>query len=150
MRNLDRLAAKTAQDIIKETSNLGKSQVDNLVTKTLGVLQEQGVYATTLFLFSRTGPDAKVAPAVRRALIAQVIEILPEEESSSIEKRNDEAEASLLFITEHVTQDLDTLLLVKDLWEQTLIYARYGAKARSESSENTSPSKDDQSDAGGN
>jgi len=47
MRNLDRLAAKTAQDIIKETSNLGKSQVDNLVTKTLGVLQEQGVEIIT-------------------------------------------------------------------------------------------------------
>jgi len=28
-----------------------------------------------------------------------------------------------------LTKDLDTLLLVRDLYEQTLIYTRYGAKA---------------------
>jgi hypothetical protein len=33
-------------------------------------------------------------------------------------------------LTDSVCNDLDKLLLVKQLWEQTLIYARYGAKAR--------------------
>jgi len=36
----------------------------------------------------------------------------------------------LKFVTDQICGDLNRLLLVKQLWEQTLIYARYGAKAR--------------------
>ncbi|MCL4544742.1 MAG: hypothetical protein M1118_09140 [Chloroflexi bacterium] len=32
-------------------------------------------------------------------------------------------------LTDQVTVDIDKLLLVKELYEQTLIYVRYGAKA---------------------
>jgi len=44
---------------------------------------------------------------------------------SALEHRNEVLKA----VTEHITADLDTLLLVRDLYEQTLIYARYHAKA---------------------
>ena len=125
MRNLDRLAARTAQEIIANTKNFGKTQVDNLATKTLGVLQENGVYAVTLYLYSRTGPDKKVAPAVRRELLN-----LAASEVIQTERPEDKAEEALKFITDNISGDLDTLLLVKQVWEQTLIYVRYGAKAR--------------------
>jgi hypothetical protein len=36
----------------------------------------------------------------------------------------------LPFISEQVTKDLDRLLLAREVLEQMLIYARYGAKAR--------------------
>jgi hypothetical protein len=36
----------------------------------------------------------------------------------------------LPFISEQVTQDLDRLLPAREVLEQMLIYARYGAKAR--------------------
>ncbi len=71
-QNLDRLAAETAYRIIAAVEDnrqgqLKASEVDNLVTKTLGVLQDQGVYAATLFLFSRTGKaDRAIAPFIRQ------------------------------------------------------------------------------------
>jgi hypothetical protein len=55
-RSLDYLAAFTAQKI---TEIIGRgvpsSNVENLSTKTLGILQEQGIYAMFLFLLSRSG-----------------------------------------------------------------------------------------------
>ena len=130
MRNLDTLAAATAQQIVAETRKIKSSEVDNLATKALGVLQENGPYAATLFLYSRTGPDAKVAPFVRQRLLelaaSEVVAKAPPE---------DNATTALPFVTEHIAGDLDILLLVKQVWEQTLIYARYGAKARGDKSD---------------
>lgn len=125
MRNLDLLAAQTAQQIITDTESFKASEVDNLATKALGVLQENGVYAATLFLYSRSSKDAQIAPFVRRPLLG-----LAAQEVVNRPAPADQSQASLKFVTDHVCNDLDTLLLVKQLWEQTLIYVRYGAKAR--------------------
>jgi hypothetical protein len=125
MRNLDFLAAQTAQQIIVTTGSFKASEVDNLATKALGVLQENGVYAAALFLYSRSSTDAKIAPFVRQQLLglaAQEVLIRP--------APADQAQEALKFVTDHICNELDTLLLVKQLWEQTLIYVRYGAKAR--------------------
>jgi hypothetical protein len=127
MRNLDVLAARTAQQIIANTTGFKPSEVDNLVTKALGVLQENGVYAATLFLYSRSGKDQEVAPHVRTCLLG-----LAAQEVSNQPAPPDKAEEALRFVTDHIASNLDTLLLVKQVWEQTLIYARYGAKAREE------------------
>lgn len=48
--NLDRLAAKHAQEIIRRTRDKKASEIENTVTKTLGVLQENGIYACFLYL----------------------------------------------------------------------------------------------------
>ena len=125
MLNLDKLAAQMAQEIVAKTVRFGKTQVDNLATKALGVLQENGVYAATLFLYSRTGPDEKIAPFVRMQLLKQAAAELVQQPAPE-----DKADKALAFVTDHITNDLDTLLLVKQVWEQTLIYTRYGAKAR--------------------
>jgi hypothetical protein len=125
MRNLDQLAAQTAQAIVKDTNGFGKTQVDNLATKALGVLQENGVYAAVLFLYSRSGPDEKIAPHVCKALLDLAADKIVQQPLP-----DDKAEDALKFVTDHISSDLDTLLLVKQVWEQTLIYTRYGAKAR--------------------
>ncbi|RLC75726.1 MAG: hypothetical protein DRI61_14410, partial [Chloroflexi bacterium] len=61
--NLDKLAAEQAQRMTNRAKR-GINGVKNpmetlqrLVTKTLGVLQEQGIYAMVLFLHSRTNKD---------------------------------------------------------------------------------------------
>jgi len=117
--NLDQLAAQYAQKIVAD----GKADIENLITKSLGVLQEQGVYACLLFLFSRTGNEKEIAPNIRSHLY-NLLKKLPAFTTSEINDQN-----ALQFFADTVCDDLDTLLLVKELCEQTLIYARYGAKA---------------------
>jgi len=127
MKNLDLLAAQTAQKIITETKDQSKAaDVENLITKALGVLQENGVYAGLLYLYSRTNAtDKPIAEQTRLKLLSLISELgLPAPERA-------DASTALKFLTDNICNDLDRLLLVKQLWEQTLIYARYGAKARS-------------------
>jgi len=127
--NLDQIAAARAQAMVAQAQeqNVKKplDTLERLVTKTLGVLQEQGVYAGMLFLFSRSSDEARVAPVIRAQLF-QALQTLPQFASEQIE---DQASTALRFYTDQVLEDLDTLLLVRNLYEQTLIYARYGAKA---------------------
>ncbi|MFQ5857416.1 MAG: hypothetical protein ACE5LU_17560 [Anaerolineae bacterium] len=125
MRNLDALAARTAQQIIADTTGFRATEVDNLATKTTGVLQENGVYAAMLFLYSRTSTEQKIAPHVRTRLLG-----LAAQEMVNQSMPSDKADDALRFVTTHIANDLDTLLLIKQIWEQTLIYVRYGAKAR--------------------
>ena len=99
--------------------------LERLVTKTLGVLQEQGVFAMLLFLFSRTGDEKKIAPAIRMQLY-EILKKLPNFNNLEID---DEAKNALDIYTKKVLDNIDILLLVRDLYEQTLIYARYAAKA---------------------
>ena len=140
--NLDWQAARAGQEIIKTTKthwNRDKgeeketkaSDVENLVTKSLGVLQENGVYAVLLYLFSRNESEQHIAKPIRAQLLelTRLLKLSPP--ISTKEKPEDaKAEEVLKFLTDGICNDLDTLLLVKELWEQTLIYARYGAKAR--------------------
>ena len=130
LRNLDRLAARMAQDIVKGGGDAKK--LENLATKALGVVQENGVYAGMLFLYSRTSKEDKTpAEAIRTQLLA----MLGKDEIVSLELAftGNAREALWLAVSDHligkVTSDLDKLLLVKELYEQTLIYVRYGAKA---------------------
>lgn len=123
MRNLDTLAAESAQKIVGSVDK--PKDLDNLATKTLGVLQENGVYAAALFLFSRTRDvEQKLADVIQQHLFGLCSE-LPFGEPAPKGK-----EARLNFVTQKIANDLDRLLLVKQVWEQTLIYVRYGAKAR--------------------
>lgn len=138
--NLDKLAAECAQDAVaraKEVKGVKKpvETLERLATKALGVLQEQGVYAMMLFLFSRSSDEEKVSPIIRVALF-KAIQELPEfkdkEEVKNL-RENTDAQTALKVYCKHVLDDkLDTLLLVRDLYEQTLIYTRFGAKAAEE------------------
>lgn len=125
--NLDKLAAEQAQKIVSQVKQdiTSAKTLERLSTKTLGVLQEQGVYAMMIFLFSRSGDEEKIATLVRTELYGAVKQ-LPGFNSIKIE---DEPEQALKLYTEHVLNDLDTLLLIRDLYVQMLIYVRYGAKA---------------------
>jgi len=128
--NLEKLAAERAQAMVSAAQDKKKVEtLERLVTKALGVLQEQGVYALILFLFSRTGDEAAAAQWVRTELFAawQALPGSPEAvEDLSPQTR---PERALNIFSQYLLGDLRALLLLRDLYEQTLIYARYAAKA---------------------
>ncbi len=76
MKNLDLIAARTAQDIIRYTEGQKATDVDNLLTKSLGVLQENGVYAVFLYLYSRSNSTEKpIAEGTRLKLFSLLSEL---------------------------------------------------------------------------
>jgi hypothetical protein len=133
-RLLDRIAADRAQRIVEEAreKNQKAKDIDNLVTKALGVLQENGVYACFLFLFSRTqSKEQDIAAVVRVELLKLMSEDLNFEwDVPPGDPGGWDSETVLRHVSRTVCAQLDPLLMTKDLFEQTLIYARYGAKAR--------------------
>lgn len=133
--NLDTLAAQVAQETVRDWVPRGEqdakkkaTELDNMATKALGVLQEQGVYAGMLYLFSS---DDACARTLREELLEAFNR--PEMQPFDLILPSNKDKREWLDVSEHlierVSDDLDTLLLVKRAWEQTLIYVRYGAKA---------------------
>jgi hypothetical protein len=123
--NFDLLAAKHAQAVISNTKDSKSSDIKNTVTKALGVLQEDGVYACFLYLLAKEKEPGK-------KVVEQMLDLL---EGLGFGwnkpvKADGTPEVVLKHITDHVTQDLEKLLLSKETLEQMLIYARYGAEAR--------------------
>ncbi|MFV9690416.1 MAG: hypothetical protein ACNY01_05545 [Desulfobacteria bacterium] len=155
-RSLDYLAAAASQEItnvigktVKNNKKVKPPDVENLTTKTLGIHQEQGIYAMILFLLSRSGNKSasekmNAEQRVACEITAQLFHLLQEQElkplgvayNKDIHFNNVNSEAKGLlnhFVKEDGLLDqIDSLLLVRDLYEQTLIYTRYGAKAAAE------------------
>lgn len=147
MRNLDQLAAQTAQAIVNaiqdDKSQDAKSQnakaqdpkaLDTLATKTLGVLQENGVYACVLFLDSRSNKKEREMAGKIREQLAHTLG----DNGLALKQTNGDL---LEWLASHLASNLDNLLLVKSLWEQTLIYVRYGAKAKAAAQKPTTQEK---------
>jgi hypothetical protein len=122
--NLDRLAAQHAQAIIAHTSDKKASEVDNTITKSLGVLQENGIYACFLYLKAK---EKEIGDVV----VEEMLNLLDKLGFGWGKPTTNKADDVLSHITEKVTPKLERLLLAKETLEQMLIYARYGAKARS-------------------
>lgn len=119
MHNLDRLAAQHAQAVVQS----GDQNIETTVTKALGVLQENGVYACFLYLLAKEKENGK---RVVREMLQLLAGLgfdwgLPADDAP--------AETILKHVSDNVTADLERLLLAKETLEQMLIYARYGAKA---------------------
>ena len=138
--NLDKTAAECAQLMIEKAMELKKSDdtdkkvkkpaetLERLVTKALGVLQSQGVYALMLFLFSRSGDEKKVATHAVQLALCEALEDLKYFIKKELPK-TEKMDKVLTYYSENICSDLDRLLLVRQLYEQILIYARYHAKA---------------------
>ncbi|WP_322797547.1 hypothetical protein [Thermoflexus sp.] len=131
--NLDRLAIQQAQWIMEKVDKKRIQTVERLANKAIGVLQEQGVYALLLFLFSRGGDEREVAPVIRQALYAAIKELpdINERFKQTLSQQSDANDRLLVLqgYADHVLSDLDTLLLVQELYRQILIYTLYSAKA---------------------
>lgn len=143
---LDKLCAKTAQDIIDGRNSADPKMIDGFATKALGVLQEQGVYAQALFIFSRfESTEGEVA----RLLMTKLLHLLGDTELAGLQAaypgvplaniseqwvKNNKQTVLRHFAegvngSNGIATNLQRLLAVRSLFEQTLIYVRYGAKA---------------------
>jgi len=120
--NLDQLCARYGWEIAQQVHNeIKKKNAENHITKSLGVLQEDGVYA--FFLYQASRGEREKAGADK--LTAQAKAFLKEAGIAAFQNAND----PLAAVRDRLANDLDQLLLAKRLLEQALIYARYHAKA---------------------
>lgn len=121
--NLDRLAAQYAQAVIRtaRNNNLAKD-IENSVTKALGVLQEEGIFACFLYLKAKEEKNGDV-------IVDEMLNLLDALGFGWGKPASNKAEDVLSYITDKVTVNLERLILAKDILERMLIYARYGAKA---------------------
>jgi hypothetical protein len=115
--NLDFICAEYGRRIGEN-----KEVEEPLLNKAIGVLQENGVYALMLYLSSRGSTEKASAENIRKNLIELWYD---ERLAICTGKRLDQFSTA-----QQLAQNLDKLLLVKSLSEQTLIYGRYHAKAR--------------------
>jgi len=128
VRNLDRLCAQYGYLMCRALSDAfrdrnGKvdgSRVENHLTKSLGILQEEGIYAFFLYQVSRGEREGAEGLKEKARELLKAVSIKP----------FDEIEDPLEAVRE--ADNLDDLLLAKRLLEQALIYARYHAKALEE------------------
>lgn len=123
MINLDFLCMKTGQAMV-EGEGLAKDK-ENVATKGLGVLLENGPYGLMLYL-QTTKPD------VARKYLKELVGLCEEKhvaiylgKPAPLDKDHKRIAAWL----RELARDLDRYFFVKGLWEQTLTYARYHAKA---------------------
>ena len=122
MKNLDVLCAKTAlqiEDEWKELSEKKKKSFLNNITNGISILQEDGIYAFYLFL-KREKIKSEIWNHCRALLndssLKQIIAY-----DQGLEDEN---------AVIKMTENLDALLLAKDLIQRLLIYARYGIRSR--------------------
>lgn len=114
-----------------------------MATKTLGVLQEQGVYAMVVFLLSRSGNknfDDKDLKDENRAAIEIMKNLgnsLSQDPLNNLQVGfQSPLDYNLNFMKKEImenflskiSENLEKLLFVKEFYEQTLIYVRHIAK----------------------
>lgn len=107
MQNLDLECAKLAENLASQTT-------EQVITKALGVLEEQGLYA--YFLFLKSSKEVEVIEECQNFL---------QKNSLLVNDKND-----IFKKLQTLATNLDNLLLARDLLRQALVYARYHAKAK--------------------
>jgi hypothetical protein len=131
-RNLDVLCARCGHDMAQQVYHALKQdaqRAENHITKSLGILQEDGVYAFFLYQASRSAGNEKAAATELSTLATQLL-AQRELAMTGFVTMDDPLEAVRgTHTTPGLADNLDQLLLAKRLLEQALIYARYHAKA---------------------
>jgi len=123
MQNLDYLCMKYGQDIPKTKDD------ETLITKALGVLQENGPYALFLYLEKKKKKDSTTDIASNTC--KSLLKLIGEKELKPF-MNPPQGNISIKTLTDWligVSKDIDKLFLFKKIIEQTLLYARYYAKA---------------------
>ncbi len=136
MSNLDFLCMQTAQGMVAVEG--GKNDKENLVTKSLGVLMENGPYGMMLYLEVQKKQEIKkIAREFRGQLLGLLQQGALRDYIGTLPPTNGDFQAICRWL-QTAANSLDTYLFIKRLWQQTLTYARYQAKALGEEAE---PSK---------
>ena len=125
--NLDATCAALGHEL--GTSGQQPKDTENSITKALGVLEEQGVYAMFLYLHARE--KGRFSKSLVKFLRSDEVGLL----------QNTQEHESFVAL-QKLAKNLDDLLFARELLHQVLVYARYHAKAAgasvAESSRSTS------------
>ena len=131
MLNLEPMAARAANEMVGQDASCA-NDAENIITKSLAVLAEQGLYAFGLFLATRKREqDKKVAARIdheaRTLLVSTGL-------ATSGQQRAPDLPTFYRSLTstqpeESPSDALRRILLTKQLLETTLTYGRYAAKA---------------------
>ncbi len=116
---LDRECFNSGVSIVDGAKGKGKTKIENVIQKSLGVLQEDGIFAFIIYLTSKQGGEKEVAEEIIKG-----IRILLKDKIKIMANNND-----LIEEFKKLGNNMNNMLLAKDLIERTLIYARYHAKA---------------------
>jgi len=123
MINLDYVCIDIGQKIINDTDKEKIKDTQNNIRKTLGVLQEDGVYAMFLWLEDKDR-EKKIRKNLTKLLNKENIKRYLLNNSDKFPENFKEFCEKLKV----VAQDIDKLLFMKKTLERTLTYALYHAK----------------------
>jgi len=120
--NLDMVAAEVGFKLAETFKSKNDAEkLENLITKSLGILIEDGLFACAVWLESRSDKEKEYATEISN----KCMELLKDERIKLA--RNETA--SLREITLSISDSIQKTLLGRQLLERMLIYARYRAKA---------------------
>lgn len=130
MLNLEPLAALAANEMAGHDP-AAANQAENMITKSLAILAEQGLYAFSLFLASRKRQEdqihaAQIDTQARRLL--QNTRLASEEQLRAPTMPDFYRSLTKAQGKETPAEALRRMLLTKQLLETTLTYGRYAAK----------------------
>jgi len=111
----------------KDPEKAAAKKAESLITKALGVLQEQGLYAFVLFCKSKKGSNEEKG--------AEKMEEITKELFKKLSLINNDGLLNEIRKDNGLASRLDDLLLAIQVLEKSLIYARYHAKAFANSQE---------------
>ena len=111
--------AQEAAAAIFATGNFAAKDLEGTITKGLAVCQEQGLFASALFFVSRGKNELSQAKHILAKLLEMVKGVRGEAQTQSA----DELKGLAKYLTD-ICSNVDEMLLVKQVWEQTLIYGR--------------------------
>ena len=118
MKNTDMICAKYGSKIAR-TDKLSEP----LVNKSLGVLQEDGVYSFFLFLAAQAkGIQNTPADCIQKDIF-DLLKVF-------FQSIKDSREDILSIVRNNLAEDLNNLFLARDIIERTMVYARYHLKAK--------------------
>lgn len=119
--NLDKVSAEIGFDLAESFKDKDDAKkLETTVTKALGVLIEDGLFAYTVWLESQGKSEEKYATEISKKSLD-----LLRDSRVNLTKKNMLRDAVL-----EISENIQKTLLARQLLERMLVYARYRAKAR--------------------
>lgn len=118
--NLDRLSAEAGfmlSDEFKERSDKEKKELEGAISRALGILVEEGLFAYAIWLESENEEPHRTIIHYSLKLLRQV-GLIPNNRNTLRD-----------VILEDISDSIQRILLARQVLEKMLIYARYRAKA---------------------
>lgn len=127
--NLETICAHYGFDMA-EAGDLDMTDKENVITKALGVLAENGFYALNVFLLSinqtkQRAYGGEIEEVLLKMLRSKELALLSSSNRSGVQALQD---------LRDITADLPRLILARRVTEQALTFARYHCKAMGKAS----------------